>query len=49
MLQIKKLPQISVITLFLYLLDFNSPEKYYHMLIFSKKQTLNMSVLVLIL
>ena len=48
MLWMKKLPWISVMTLFLYLFDFNSPEKYYHMLIFSKKQTLNMSVLVLI-
>lgn len=45
MLWIKKFPWISVITLFLYLFDFNSPVRYYHMLI-SKKQMLNMSVLV---
>lgn len=47
MLWIKKFPWINVITLFLYLFDFNSPEKYDHILILGqekKKNTKHVSV-----
>lgn len=38
MLWIKKFPWINVITLFLYLFDFNSPEKYDHILILGQEK-----------